>query len=113
MLNYKDLSPAKRKWVDLVEIHFPQYTDTITYEQLNIIHAVFTAKRNEDRRFKCSKPLWLISNNAVSRGVYKFPGSKDAVIEEVLSEDEKMYRAELSKYGIDYSERNTTEELLD
>ena len=73
MLQYKDLSPAQRRWVDLVSLFFPDTGSTLTYTELTKIDRFFFVNREKDPRFKISKPLWLISNNAVSRGIYFFP----------------------------------------
>ena len=101
LLQYKDLSPAQRRWVELVEIYFPHIQRTITYSEIRQIHDFFSAKRAEDRRFKISKPLWIITHNAVSRGVYDFPGSGARLHEpESLSDSEAQYRTELAKYAI-------------
>ena len=103
MLNYTDLSKAQRRWVDLVEEYFPDISDTLTYKQIQDIHAFFTEKRKEDSKFKISKALWLITNNAVTRGTYKFPKSSIAEIEVetvIDSELEVRYKAELAKFGI-------------
>ena len=101
LLQYKDLSPAQRRWVELVEIHFPHIQHTIAYSEIRQIHDFFFSKRSADKRFKISKPLWLITHNAVSRGVYNFPGSGARLGEPApLSDDETLYRTELAKFAI-------------
>lgn len=103
MLNYSDLSKAQQRWVNLVEKNFPDIKGSLTYKQIQDIHTFFTEKRKEDSRFKISKALWLITNNAVSRGVYKFPSStvEEIEVETVIdSELEANYKAELAKFGI-------------
>jgi hypothetical protein len=107
MLYYFDLTPSQRHWVDLVEAVFPEDREAgeISYKRLNEIHNHFVSLRGRDGRYKCSKPLWLITNNAISRGVYKFPSSKSIEIEqeEVLDSDlEIRYREELEKLDIPF-----------
>lgn len=103
MLLYIDLSGAQRRWVDLVELCFPDIGESITYQQIKDIHNTFTEKRKINPKFKISKALWLITNNATTRGVYKFPSSK-VVDEDVITiedtEMETIYKSELVKYGI-------------
>jgi hypothetical protein len=103
MLNYKDLSPAKRKWVDLVEYFFPDIKErgVITFKELNEIHAFLKEKRKEDIRYRVAKPLWLIMANATGRGIYKFPATEKN--EDVVDIDpalEPYYQTSLEKYGI-------------
>jgi len=108
MLSYSDLSKAKQRWVNLVEKHFPNILDVtkgvLSYKDLQDIHANFTARRVEGKQFKVSKPLWLISNNAISRGVYKFPFSTvEEIVDEQAEPDTEMeirYQAELAKLDI-------------
>ena len=99
MLQFNDLSPAQRRWVELVELHFPNTGDTITYADIKMIDGFFRGKRQQDSRFKVSKPLWLITHNAVERGVYLFPGS-GVKLAESLTDREAEYRAELAKFSI-------------
>jgi hypothetical protein len=103
MLLYTDLSGSQRRWVDLVEFCFPDISETITYQKIKDIHNFFTEKRKDNPKYKISKALWLITNNAMTRGVYKFPSSKLADEDAPMVEDtemEKLYKAELAKYGI-------------
>jgi hypothetical protein len=105
MLNYTDLSKAQKRWVDLVEECFPDDGDTLSFKQIQDIHEYFTSRRAENPKFKISKALWLITNNAVSRGTYKFPKSTASDVDgpvEVNDELETRYRAELAKLDIKY-----------
>lgn len=97
---YTDLSPAQRKWVDLVEIHFPEINDTITYKQLLEMYNYFLELRKQNKNYRVSKPLWLITNNAIERGVYKFPGRK-VKINKDFSEMEMLYHSELAEFDIE------------
>jgi hypothetical protein len=105
MLTYHDLSKAQKRWVELVEACYPDIGDEISYQDVQAIHEFFASKRAENPKYKISKALWLITNNALSRGVYKFPRS-DAVDAEVVleidSELETQYKAELEKLGIPF-----------
>lgn len=102
MLSYPDLTHTQRKWVDLVEIHFPEIEGTITYKQVLEVHDFFTSKRVENKAYKISKALWLITNNKTGHGIYMFPGSKigDIPSETEDSPAEIAYKEELIKLGI-------------
>jgi hypothetical protein len=108
MLSYEDLSAAQKRWVDLVEIHFPNILDvtngTLTYKDILQIDNFFREKRSENKKYKVSKPIWLITNNAVERGKYKFPSSTfGEIIDEnapVASDMEVNYQNELKRLGI-------------
>jgi hypothetical protein len=106
MLSYEDLTASQKKWVDLVEIHYPELItrDTLTYADLKRIHTEFVGKRAENKKYKCSMPLWLITNNAISRGLYRFPASWLVFDEYVGVVDEPLeiiYREELKRFGIE------------
>lgn len=64
------------------------------------VNDFFVSKREKDKRYKVSKPLWIITHNAVSRGVYKIPFEEVKFKETITDPMEKMYRAELKKFGI-------------
>jgi hypothetical protein len=103
MLGFNDLSPARQKWVRLVELTHPEVTETITYQQIKDFHEEFTALREQDKRYKVGMPLWLIGKNAIKRGVYFFPGTNNTPPEEeakIDSEMEEEYQAELRLYGL-------------
>lgn len=106
MLNYHDLTAAQRHWVDLVEASFPDEPDVLTYKRLLELHAHFVSLRSVDARYKCAKPLWLITNNAISRGLYKLPKSTfidDAEDLPLDSELEIRYREELKNLDIQFN----------
>ena len=109
MLSYNDLTRAQKRWVELVELHFSNILDVskniLTYKDINEIDNFFRSKRVENKRYKISKPLWLITNNASARGVYKFPAS--TIVEELVDDRapvdsvmELNYKAELKKLNI-------------
>ena len=100
MLQYHHLSAAQRKWVDLVQFHFPEITNEITFKQVTAIHNFFLEKRKENAKYKVGMPLWLISNNALKKGVYFFPVSMYNNTNESLTNTEIQFRSELSKDGI-------------
>ena len=104
MLTWNDLSPARQKWVRLVQMHYPEITETITFKQIKEIHEHFLSLREEDKRYKVSYALWLIGNNAISRGVYFFPAEENTPPEKESSVvDDKLeleYKKELELYGI-------------
>jgi hypothetical protein len=103
MKNYTDLSPGQKKYVHFVELLFPELVvdGNIALSDVKIIHDKLVEKRIEDKRFKVAFPIWLITNNQVSRGVYKFPksdSSNDVV--SVNTPQDELYVSELSRYGI-------------
>jgi hypothetical protein len=103
MLGFNDLSPARKRWVMLVELTHPEVTDTITYQQIKDFHAEFAALREQDKRYKIGMPLWLIGPNAIERGVYFFPGTNNTVpvkVREADSDMELEYKQELAEYGL-------------
>lgn len=106
MLDYGDLSPARKKWVHFVEMFHPEIEQTVSFEQIKKFHEEFKAKRSIDPRFKVSMPLWLIGENAISRGVYFFPGTKNDSSQFLTTKNEKdsvyetQYFAVLKQYGL-------------
>lgn len=72
---YNDLSPAEKKWVNMVIHTHPEITDKITFSELKSIHSELFEKRKEHTMWKVSFPNWLIKNNKIGRGIYKFPHS--------------------------------------
>lgn len=104
MLAYNNLSSARQRWVDLVEQHFPEVKlrGVVTFKEINSIHDFFFEKRESDKRYKISKPLWLITNNAISKGVYQFPASDAPEVETPVIDDkmELYYRSELLAHSI-------------
>jgi hypothetical protein len=102
MLTYDALSPGQRKWVDLVEACelVDHGTKEITYQQIESIHDYLVKQRLANKNFKVSKPLWLITNNAVRRGVYAFPGSGCTLTNTNLSPQELIYQKELKRFRI-------------
>jgi hypothetical protein len=104
MLSYSDLTQSQRKWVDLVELTFPNTGEYLNYDDIKNIHAKFTELRVTNKNYKCSKALWLITHNSVSRGKYKFPSSLVYDLQEgveiIDTELEALYKQELMKFGI-------------
>lgn len=101
MLRYSDLTAGQRKFVDLVELHFPNITTEITHTQIKEIHEFFIGKRAEHKNFKVAKALWIVTNNYISRGLYRFPGTNGLPPDIVdYSPQELAYRDELEKLGI-------------
>lgn len=105
MLTYKDLTPAQKKWVALVEYTHPEVKDTITRTQVFAFHEEFMKLRAKDKKYKVGLPLWLCNSNIVERGVYYFPSENNntAVAESTPKEsnpNEDEYTARLARYGI-------------
>jgi len=110
MLYYNDLSPAQKRWVELVEMFCQDkiVEGKITHKGLKEIHQFFVEKRREDRRYKISWPIWLIMGNQVGRGVYQFPAPEiendlEELVDEVTPidpEKEGHYMRELIGFGI-------------
>jgi len=106
MLTWFDLSPSQKKWVTLVQMFHPEVKDSVTFQQIREFHEEFKEKRKDGPKFKTGMPMWLMTNNAVERGVYFFPSEENTLdmeeeeltpINEELEED---YQDELRKYGI-------------
>jgi hypothetical protein len=107
MLEFSNLSPAQKKWVRLVELHHPEVKDTVTFAQIKQFHEEFKQLRSVDKSYKVSMPLWIITANAIRRGVYFFPGTENAVDPEpadepmeIIPELEVEYQKELQNFGI-------------
>lgn len=105
MITAQKLSRAQKKWFSLLEELFPNIAkrDIITVSELKLFHAKLTGLREIDKKkYKVSWPIWLISNNAVSRGVYALP--KDAT--QMVSKDVSShayydeYIAELRQFKV-------------
>lgn len=106
MITYDKLTPAQSKWLDLVEILFPTIyeCDIITHAQLKMIHDQLTELRKTDKKYKVGWPIWLITNNAVTRGCYKLPKEESKLVDvdpDVDNPFYENYRAELARYGIE------------
>lgn len=107
MLMWQNLSKAQQRWVTLVEMFYPEVEDTVTFQQIHEFHEFFKSKRTEDPKYKVGLALWMITHNAISRGVYFFPSQKNSLdIEpdepvEVDPELEPLYQQELMNYGIE------------
>lgn len=106
MLTWHDLSKAQKKWVTLVQMFHPEVRDTVTFQQIKEFHAEFMEKRSEGKKFKTGMPLWLITHNAIERGVYFFPSEENTVQMEpeeltpIDPEFEPEYQQELAEYGL-------------
>jgi hypothetical protein len=100
MLQYHHLTPSQRKWVDLVQLHFPNIVHEITFRQVQEIHQFFLAKRQENKKYKVGMPLWLITHNAIKKGVYFFPVSMYNNTLESITKTEAQFRDELVKSGL-------------
>lgn len=106
MLTWFDLSKAQQRWVTLVQMFHPEVRDTVTFQQIRDFHEEFKSKRADGKQFKIGMPIWLITNNAVERGVYFFPSEENTVQMEpdemtpIDPELEPEYQAELEAYGI-------------
>ena len=102
MLGYSDLSPAQRKYVDLLEMVFPDVYNrgTITFREIKDIHKLLVAKREEHPGYKCAEPLWMITYNAIQRGTYKIPKRDEQSEEYQKNEFDLLYESELKSLGI-------------
>lgn len=103
MLTYQDLTNSQKRWVHLVMTHFPNVGTEITYTEFKEIDFFLKSRRELDVSCKISKPLWLVTNNKLSRGVYSFPAPNivpPVLPVSILSEEESVYQMELEKLGI-------------
>lgn len=100
MLSEKELSVGQSKWLALVKAKFNNIykSSTVTHAQLKEMHEEFVKLRTVDKKYKVGWPIWLITNNAVSRGVYSLPAAavEKTPINPVYSE----YEEELEAFGI-------------
>ena len=105
MLEFDKLSPAQERWVVLLEHFFPEVykTGEVSHKQLVAADNKFREMRATDKKYKVSWPIWLISNNATTRGKYHIPKKQteehDASIETHPFYAE--YVAELKEFGIE------------
>lgn len=107
MITFDKLSPAQSKWLSLLEILFPDIykQDTITHNQLKMVHDHLVSLREKDKKYKVSWPIWLISNNSSARGVYKIPKETAEIqIQDDPDIDHQFYpeyASELCKFNIE------------
>lgn len=105
MIKFDDLSPAKLKWLTLVELLFPEIyaNDTISVSELKTVHNHFLELRKTDAKYKVSWPIWLITNNALERGVYVLPKPNANLMVESSREKHEYfaeYESELRQFGV-------------
>lgn len=81
----------------MLEFHFPDIYETgeITHKQLTKIHVHFMDLRDVDKKYKVGWPIWLISNNAMQRGVYKIPRPGEPVLEKKEETDYDRFVANM------------------
>lgn len=75
MLTLQELTPAQSRWLALIEHYFADVYSSgiITYSQLVEADAKFRELRKTDPKFKVGWPIWFITNNQTSRGIYQLP----------------------------------------
>lgn len=107
MIKHSELTAAQSKWLALIEYYFEDVykSSIITHKQLVIAHEKFTELRAIDKKYKVGWPIWLLTNNAISRGVYQLPVPSNNVEEESVDEDSthpyyEEYVAELKRFGV-------------
>ena len=100
MKNFDELSPAQERWVVLVEYCFPAIYQSgqITHKELIKVHAQFLDMREQDKKYKVGWPIWLISNNAITRGVYQIP-QKDFGLTQQSGDLEELNQ-EMKEFGV-------------
>lgn len=105
MITNEELTKAQVRWFTLITEFYPDIVKagTITHKQLQEANQFFRSQRTVDeKKFKVSWPIWLIMNNAVSRGVYTLPlrGAVKEVVKEIPSEQRQSYVDELASFGL-------------
>lgn len=106
MITHSELTPAQEKWLALIEYYFEDVYSSgkITHKQLKAAHDRFTVLRKEDKKYKVGWPIWLITNNAISRGVYELPVPSGTVkVEEDPDINHPFYPeyiAELKRFNV-------------
>ena len=102
MIEFAQLTVAQQRWVTMVQHFLPEVyvRGSITHKELIMAHAKFMEMRETDKKYKVGWPIWLIMNNATSRGVYKIPSSDPTVEEKSDSPFSEGYEKDLKEWGI-------------
>lgn len=109
MITHETITKGQAKWLALITEFYPDLVETgsITHRQLQETNAWFRKMRTVDKdKYKTGWPIWLIVNNAVSRGVYQLPipGAVNTVKSEAVvhedTEQRRAYTAELASFGL-------------
>ena len=95
MKTFAELTPARRKWVLLVQQFFPTIAErgTITYKELHDVHDYFLSKRSDDSTFNVGFPIWIIQSCTISRGVYRLPLDASVSLSDVMEDNEVERKA--------------------
>lgn len=101
MITNSQLTAAQSKWLALIEYYFAEVYSSgiITYPQLTAAHNKFLELRETDKKYKTGWPIWLITKNQISRGVYKLPVDdvEEEEPKEVLDSLKQEYYDELNR----------------
>lgn len=104
MITVKNMTVGQGKYIALVKHFFPDVykRGEVTHKELKTIDAKLHQMRATDKKYKVAWPIWLITKNAVSRGLYSLP-----VDTEDVEDDPDMknpfyakYKEELGIYGL-------------
>jgi hypothetical protein len=106
MISFEELSPAQGRWLALVKHYFADVHSSgiITYKQLIAADEKFRELRATDPKFKVGWPIWLITNNQTSRGLYQLPVESET--SEVTIDDDvkhpfyEEYVDELKRFNV-------------
>ena len=102
MIQFVNLTVAQQRWVSMVQHFFPEIyaRGNITHKELMKAHTKFLELRETDKKYKVGWPIWLIMNNATSRGVYKIPMVADTEKETNDSPHFADYETSLKEFGV-------------
>jgi hypothetical protein len=105
MITFEKMTPAQAKWLALIEYYFADTykSGRITHAQLVTAHNHFLELRKEDKKYKTGWPIWLITNNAIERGVYQLPTQAESVPQidpDTTHEFYPDYIKELKEFGV-------------
>jgi len=93
----------------MIEHFYPEVyvSGKITHKQLYEAHGKFMGLRAVDKKYKVGWPIWLLSSNTVSRGVYQLPSPINVEDEEDMlplphqdTPEYREYDAELKDFGV-------------
>ena len=102
MIEFAELTVAQQRWVSLIQHFYPNIYSAgkITYQELIMAHANFISMREQNKKYKVGWPIWLIMNNAISRGVYKIPSSDVKIVEVSDNPLSAGYEDSLKEFGL-------------
>ena len=107
MITHETITKGQAKWLAMITEFYPDIVKSgvITHKQVQEANQFFYAKRTKDKKYRVGHPIWLLVNNAITRGVYQLP-VPGAVIEvkkidvDTSHELYADYASELASFGV-------------